>query len=102
MPKPKWLNDENETPRKFSQRRENKFAKKLDAKPTANSGARWHSKGDLSSKTHLFEVKSTNANQMTIHKLWLEKIRQEALKTGKEPILVIDFGSIHLIGKIEV
>lgn len=99
MSSPKWLN-KKETTRKFSQRRENKLGKKYGAKPTPNSGARWHSKGDLSSSEHLFEVKSTNASQMTIHKEWLEKIRQEAIKTGKEPIMVIDFGTIHLVGKI--
>lgn len=101
MSNPKWLN-KKETTRKFSDRREKKFAKKFGARTTANSGARWHSKGDLTEKDHLFEVKSTKGDQIAIHKLWLEKIRQEAIKIGKEPILVVDFGTIHLVGKIEI
>ena len=100
MSVPKWMN-KKETPRDFSQKREKKFAKKYGAKLTPNSGARWHSKGDLTTDTHLIEVKSTVKSQMVVHKAWLEKIRAEALKEGKEPILVIDFGDISLTGLIE-
>lgn len=100
MSVPKWMN-KKETTRGFSQKREKKFAKKYGAKLTPNSGARWHSKGDLTTETHLIEVKSTAKNQMVIHKDWLEKIRAEALKDGKDPILVIDFGDITLCGLIE-
>ena len=97
---PKWMN-KKETTRGFSQKREKNFAKKYGARLTPNSGARWHSKGDLKTEMHLIEIKSTHGNQMVVHKSWLEKIREEAIKEGKEPILVIDFGDIQLTGSIE-
>ena len=97
---PKWMN-KKETTRGFSQKRENKFAKKYGARPTPNSGASWHSKGDLKTETHLIEIKSTKGGQMVVHKSWLEKIREEAIKEGKEPILVIDFGDIQITGMVE-
>lgn len=100
MSSPKWLN-KKETPRKFSQRREKSIGKRMGAKTTPNSGAPWHSKGDLKNDTQLIEVKSTDKNQMTVHKEWLEKIRTEAIKIGREPIIVIDFGDIKIIGSIE-
>ena len=100
MSLPKWLN-KKDTPRKFSQRREKYLAKKLGAKLTPNSGARWHSKGDLFTKEQLVEIKSTTQESMVVHLAWLDKIRQEAIKIGKEPIVVIDFGSIRLIGTVE-
>ena len=97
---PKWMN-KKETTRGFSQRRESSLAKKYGARMTPNSGARWHSKGDLKTETHLIEVKSTKGSQIIVHKSWLEKIREEAIKEGKEPVLVIDFGDIQLTGLIE-
>lgn len=95
------MDEQKETTRGFSQRRENSLAKKYGARTTPNSGARWHSKGDLKTETHLIEIKSTKGSQIVVHKSWLEKIREEAIKEGKEPVLVIDFGDIQLTGLIE-
>lgn len=100
MPKPWWL-DKEETPRKFSQRRERKLSKRMGARITPNSGARWHSKGDMSDGDNLIEVKSTKSDSMVVHKVWLEKIRQEAIKTNKNPIFIMDFVDIQLIGNVE-
>jgi hypothetical protein len=100
MSLPKWL-DNTEPPRKFSQKRERVIGKRMGAKPTPNSGARWHSKGDLSNETQLIEVKSTAQESMVVHSAWIEKIRQEAIKVGKEPVIILDFGAIKIIGSIE-
>jgi hypothetical protein len=99
MSQPKWL-DKKETPRKFSQRREKLIGKRLGAKLTPNSGAMWHTKADAYTKEELFEIKSTEATQMIVHKDWLEKVRNEALKQGKDPVLLLDFGSIIMVGQI--
>jgi hypothetical protein len=99
MGKPAWL-DKKDNPRKFSQRREKKIAKKMGGKLTANSGARWHSKGDIKTEDSLVEVKSTAGATMAIHKSWLEKIRDEAIKAGKDPVVVLDFGNVMLIGNV--
>ena len=100
MAKPRWL-DKDESPREFSQRREKSIGKKLGGKLTANSGARWHSKGDMAVGDNLIEIKSTKSPSMVIHKSWLEKIRQEAIKANKNPVFIADFGDIQLIGNIE-
>lgn len=100
MSKPGWL-DKDENPRKFSQRREKKIAKKMGGKLTANSGARWHSKGDIITKDSLVEVKSTTQASMTVPQLWLDKIWQEAVKVNKTPVVVLDFGTITLVGEVK-
>jgi hypothetical protein len=99
MAKPKWL-DKVEAPRKFSQRREKLIGKRMGARPTPNSGARWHAKGDLANDTQLIEVKSTEQGSMVVHSAWLEKIRQEGIKAGKEPLIVLDFWTMKIIGSI--
>jgi folylpolyglutamate synthase/dihydropteroate synthase len=60
----------------------------------------WHTKADAYTKEELFEIKSTEATQMIVHKDWLEKVRNEALKQGKDPVLLLDFGSIIMVGQI--
>lgn len=99
MGKPSWL-DKKEDPRSFSQKRERSIAKRMGAKLTPNSGARWHSKGDMENAEQLIEVKSTAASSMTVHKDWLKKIREEAIKEGKSAVFVVDFGDIQLIGNV--
>lgn len=94
--------DREESPRKFSQKRERRVARQLGAKLTPNSGARWHSKGDMSTAADLIEVKSTAKPSMVVHKQWLEKIREEAIKSSRNPVLVVDFGDIILIGRVEL
>lgn len=100
MSKPKWL-DKKPNPRKFSQGREKKIARRIGARATANSGAAWSAKGDLSTSDSLIEVKSTKGSTMVIHRAWLDKIRQEAIKTQKEPVVILDFGDIQLVGVVE-
>ena len=92
----------NESTREFSDRREKKLGKKYGARQTCNSGAKWFSKGDLKTETHLIEVKSTEKKQMTVKKEWLYKIRTEAIKSGKDPVMIIDFGDIVITGLVEL
>ena len=99
MGKPGWL-DKKDNPRKFSQRSEKKIARKMGGRLTPGSGSRWHSKGDIATPDELVEVKSTANESMTVHRQWLEKIREEAIKVCKNPVVVLDFGSIQLIGNV--
>ena len=101
MSKPGWL-DKEEGSRKFSQRRERGLAKKFGAKLTPNSGARWHSKGDMTTAEELVEVKSTAKPSMVLHKQWFVKVREEAIKAGKSPVFIVDFGDIILVGRVEL
>ena len=99
MGKPQWM-DKKEDPRTFSQKREKSIAKRMGAKLTPNSGARWHSKGDMATPEELIEVKSTSGSTLVLHRDWLEKIREEAIKMGKTAVFVIDFGNVQLIGQV--
>lgn len=56
------------------------------------SGNRWHSKGDLISKTHLIEVKSFSNPQVIIRRKTLEKIAKQAARTGRIPLLSVVHG----------
>lgn len=56
------------------------------------SGNRWHSKGDLISKTHLIEVKSFTRPTVTIRRKTLEKIAKQAARAGRIPLLSIVHG----------
>ena len=93
MSLPKWL-DKKESPRKFSQRREKYLAKKLGGKLTPNSGARWHSKGDMYTKEQLVEIKSTTQESIVVHMAWLDKIRQEAIFLVGHPNYYPRFGFV--------
>lgn len=62
-----------------------------------NSGAIWSMPGDIVTKEQLIECKergSTNArgeSQITIQKIQLSKIQQEALSCGKAPLYIFSF-----------
>ena len=114
MSSPKWLN-KKETTRGFSDKSEKKIGKMLRARQTSNSGATWHSKGDLKrtgkdsasgvdlskiNDAELIEIKATHAVSMTVKKEWLTTIREQAIKSEKSPVLALDFGDIMLIGLV--
>ena len=99
MKEPKWLGKKDEK-RDFATKREKWLAKKLGAKLRSNSGATWSQKADIVYGDDLIEMKSTVKNQMVVKREWLDKIRQEAIKEGKNPVLVLDFGDLILIGQV--
>ena len=81
--------------------------KRDEAQRQFNSGAFWHSKGDIKLEHALMECKergTTNARgekQITIPKLWLEKQEKEAFQENR-PYWYIPFGykndpSIYLV-----
>lgn len=76
---------EKKPTRYFSSKQENKVAKSLGGRVTANSGATDFSKGDIRTSKFLLEckTKTTAAKQMAIHKEWILKNRQEAMFMGK-------------------
>lgn len=71
------------------------LARQLGARPTAASGAKAHSKGDmrLKSPEHKFriEAKSTKNATMALQQFWLQKIMGEAADAGEYPALTITF-----------
>ena len=76
---------EKKPTRYYSSKQERTVAKAIGGKVTANSGATDFSKGDVRTTKFLMEckTKTTPSKQMTIHKEWLDKNKQEALFMGK-------------------
>lgn len=97
--KPKWMN-KKEADRTKSDKRVAKIAKKYGAKPVANSGATPWSKGDIKSTDHMIEHKMTSKASFKLNKLDLEKLYTDAVKEGKNPVFMIDFGNVTLTGYV--
>ncbi len=97
--KPKWMG-KNESQRTKSDKRVTRIAKKYGAKPVANSGATPWSKGDIKTDTDMIEHKMTRNKSYKLNKLDLEKLYSDAIKEGKNPIFMIDFGDIALTGHV--
>lgn len=86
---------EKKPTRYYSHKQEKAVAKAVNGRVTANSGATDFSKGDIRTIQFLLEckTKTTPSKQITIHKEWLLKNRQEALFMGKPySALAFSFG----------
>ena len=97
--KPKWMN-KDESYREKSDKRVKKIAKQTGGHVVSNSGATPWGKGDIKYAEHLVEHKMTSKESYKLNKSDLFKIYTEALREGKEPIFMIDFGSISLAGRV--
>ena len=96
---PKWMNNK-ETHRQKSDKRVKKVAKKYGVHVVANSGATPWSKGDLKSDKEMIEHKMTGKQSYKLNKLDLLKLYSDAIKEGKNPVFMIDFGDIALTGHV--
>lgn len=79
----------------YSKRQENKVAKDLGGRRTANSGATKFSKGDVTLSDWLIECKTCTSlkNSFSIKKEWFDKNKEEAFAMGKSySAVAIDFG----------
>jgi len=77
--------------RRLADRQETKVSKSLGCKKTAGSGCAFNAKGDFVSDIHRGECKITGHEQITMKRVVLDKITDEALKTDKKPCLVFGF-----------
>lgn len=77
--------------RKRSDRLTAKVAKRMGGRCTPNSGARWHSPGDIDHPNWKVEHKFTKTKSFSVTTLILDKIRAEAFRSGKNPALVVEF-----------
>lgn len=97
--KPKWLT-KKESERTKSDKRVAKIAKRTGGFVTPNSGATFFKKGDIQYKNCLLEHKQTSKNSFKLDKLVLSKTYKDAIKEGKEPWVMIDFGDYTLVGLV--
>lgn len=82
----------------YSKQQENRVAKAVNGKRTANSGATAFVKGDVVGDDFLYECKTHTEPRetMTVRKEWFEKNKEEAFQMGKHySAVVIDFGDGH-------
>lgn len=88
-------NDQELPTRYYSKKQERGVAKTLNGTRTLNSGATMFQKGDVLLDSFLIECKThtTHRDSITIKKDWLEKIKKEALFSGKpNEALIFNFG----------
>lgn len=74
-----------------SQRQEKAVSIKFAGRKTIMSGALKFDKGDVETPRYLIECKTTEKNSFILKKAVLEKIRIEAIKKNKYPLLSIEF-----------
>jgi hypothetical protein len=86
--------------RKESDKLEQKIAAKHGGKQVPGSGSGLFKKGDHIYDLELVEQKTTAAKSMIVKLEWLEKIFDEALAIGKEPIILLKFPGFSLIGEV--
>lgn len=93
--------EKQESYRTKSDKRVKQIAKKTGTRITPNSGATPFKKGDLQSATELIEHKMTSKDSFKLNKEVLSKTYTDAIKSGKIPILIVDFGDYVLRGEIQ-
>lgn len=92
--------DKEDSPQKptryYSSKQEQKVAKTIGGKTTANSGATMFSgKGDILTQCFLIEckTKTTHSDSITIKKEWFDKNKEEMVFEGKEhQVIAFNFG----------
>jgi hypothetical protein len=88
-------NGDKKPTRYYSSKQENKVAKDVGGKTTANSGATMFDKGDLKTDQFLIEckTKTSNSDSISIKKEWLDKLKDESLFMKKKyEALIFNFG----------
>lgn len=88
-------NGDKKPTRYYSSKQENKVAKDVGGKTTANSGATMFDKGDLKTDQFLIEckTKTSNSESISIKKEWLDKLKDESLFMKKKyEALIFNFG----------
>ena len=81
--------------RKESKKQEQRIAKLLRGRRTANSGAGTFDKGDVKTKHMLIEAKTVTAHRVnrTIERKWLDKLEEQAFSRGyRMSALAFDYG----------
>jgi hypothetical protein len=73
-----------------SRAQERRDARDYGGRVQSGSGCGTFQKGDVRTSDLLIENKRTDKQQMTIKAAWLDKIRDEALREGREPVLGIE------------
>lgn len=80
-----------------SRKQEERIAQEFGGRRVPGSGAFWHRKGDVAAGDYLLELKRTDAASFRITRLVWEKIRKEALLSGRMPAMVLEIQDTELV-----
>ena len=74
------------------EKQERGVAKRRGGKQTRGSGSSWRNKSDVVEQDVRWEMKATGKKQITIKAADLDKIRSEALRSGRMPAVHLQIG----------
>jgi hypothetical protein len=82
---------------KRSRRQEKDTARRFGGRVTTGSGNQWFQKGDVKTAVFLIENKYTGKEQVTIKRVDLRKICDEATAEGLLPALCLELSGEHYV-----
>lgn len=90
---PAWWSDKaaKQTQNRRSASKERRLAREVGGRTVVGSGSSWRAPGDVKSDTHLLEHKYTDKRSFGLKLADWEQAREDAIKAGKEPAMVIEF-----------
>lgn len=91
MSLPSWFEKDREKQNARSQAQERKRAKETGGRVSAGSGSSWRSPQDNRTDEHMEQIKYTDRASYSLKMSEWEAIREDALRFGREPRLLIDF-----------
>lgn len=87
----------SESVKSFANKQERNFAKEIGGKTTPASGGTPHIKGDVLNTSKMFDLKSAKtSNQIIVTEKMLKKLLDDAMRVGRDPVLVLDFPNSEL------
>lgn len=102
---PHWMTGKGEkrTRNSRSRRQEQRRAEETGGKVQAGSGSSWRRPEDVVTPETLEQLKFTDSDGFRVTAAECQRILGNALRTGREPIIVIEFSqhSIRVVGHIE-
>jgi hypothetical protein len=75
----------------MAKKQEKRVAKRSDGRRTPASGALPFAKGDVETRIHLLECKTTGKKSLRVEQKWLAKIARESRMKLRDPGLVVSF-----------
>ncbi len=73
-----------------SRKQENRVANTFGGKRTPGSGNQWHTKNDVRTTTHSFELKTTTKSQYTLKAKELEEGEKNAILDGRDFVFGVE------------
>lgn len=96
MPLPPWWDKRRESQNRRSRAQERSIASEAGGRTHPGSGSSWRKPRDISTDEFLVEAKYTDKAGYPLNVAEWEALRRDALRAGKEPVLVIDFPNRNL------